>query len=279
MSSHIDPLLDGQHSVLTALRALLNHPEDWPEEADHLLAHWNQLPQPGSTSDQENETLLSLAVDDALKGVDISIRYPAFFQQMLVDQDLQQAFLDTLDALEKHADNPSAIPTVPQHTFDFLLASTVKPIVEYVSPAKWRLTWQATLEQIQNTFFAAAQFEPAYRSDDYLEDAWFTLFRNEVEIDRAQASVVLEAVRLIATPDMLQLHIAVGITPDQSETTVQLPDLRAQLTWGPYDQVVTVTQRGRATFPSLPLNFVLDETHQHITSDLRLIVEPAIIQA
>lgn len=276
MSSHIDPLLDGQDNAFAALRALLNQSEDWPEEADQLLAHLSQSPQSSSTSDRENETLLSLAVDDALKGVDISIRYPAFFQQMLVDQDLRQAFLDTLEALEKHADDPIAISTVPQHTFDFLLASIVKPIVEYVSPAKWRLSWQATLDQIQHTFFTAAQFEPAYRSNDYLEDNWVTLFRDEIEINQAQVNVVLEGVRLLAAPDMLQLQIAVGVTPDPGEMTERLPDLTAHLTWGPYDHLVTVTQRGRATFPPLPLSLVWDETNLRVTSDLRLIVEPAL---
>jgi hypothetical protein len=97
-----------------------------------------------------------------------------------------------------------------------------------------------------------------------------------VDIDQAQVSVVLEAVRLITVPDQLQLHIAVGVTPDQAAATDRLPDMRARLIWGAYDQAVTITQRGRATFPPLPLNLVLDETHQRITSDLRLVVEPAL---
>ncbi|MBI5567769.1 MAG: hypothetical protein HY870_22910 [Chloroflexi bacterium] len=273
MSSNLHSAPAGPPDALATLRALLNQPDNWPEQADRLLAHLDQSSRSGDWPDYEDETLLSLAVDDALKGIDISRRYPAFFQRMLVDHDLRQAFLDTLGALDSQA-VPASVS--PQLSLDFLSTSSRRLIREFVSPARWRLVWQAALDQIQQIFFSADQFQPAYRSDDYLEDAWFTLFRNEIDIDQAHVSVVLEAVRLIATPDQLQLHIAVGVTPDQAATTDRLPDLRAQLIWGTYDQAVTITQRGRATFPPLPLNLVLDETHQRVASDLRLIVEPAL---
>jgi hypothetical protein len=273
MSSHSNSTPAGPPDTLAALRALRKQPENWPEQADRLLAHLDQSSRTGDWPDHEDETLLSLAVDDALKGIDISRRYPAFFQRLLVDQALRHAFLDTLEALESQS---TSLTADPQPDLNFLNTPTLLPMLEFVSPARWRLVWQAALDQIQQIFFSAAQFEPIYRSDDYLEDAWFTLFRNEIDIDRAHVSVVLEAARLITTPDQLQLHIAVGVTPDQTATTDRLPDLRAQLLWGAYDQAVTITQRGRATFPPLPLNLVLDEASQRITSDLRLIVEPAL---
>lgn len=276
MSRDIDPSSNEQHDLLAGLRALLDQPGNWPEKADELLAKLGQVSQPEFVSDQENETLLSLVVDDALKGVDISTRSPAFFQQMLVDQELRQAFLAALEDLEKPSSVSFPLPDSPPLNFDFLKASTIKPTVEYVSHAKWRLIWQDTLERIQQTFFSAAQFEPAYRSDNYLEDNWFTLLRDEVEIDQMQVAVVLEAMRLLATPDLLQLQIVIGIALDSGEMLEHLPNLNARLTWGTYDQVVTVSQRGRTTFPPLPLSLVLDETRQRVTSDLRLIVEPAL---
>ena len=276
MSSHINPLPGEPHDVLAALRALADQPDNWPDKADRLIANLGQIPQSDLVFDQENETLLSLVLDDALKGVDISSRYPVFFQQLLNDQDLRQTFLDALEALEAQPSESIVVSHSPQPVFDFLKAPTAKPIIEFVSPAKWRLIWQAALDQIQSIFFSAAQFEPVYRSDDYLEDNWVTLFRDEIEINQAQVNVVLEAVRLLAAPDMLQLQIAVSVTPDPGEMTDRLPDLTAHLTWGLYDHSVTITQRGRATFPSLPLSLVLDETNQHVTSDLQLIVEPAL---
>lgn len=276
MSRDTDPSSNEHRNRVAGLWALLTQSGNWPEKADELLAELGQVSQPQSVSNQENETLLSLAVDDALKGVDISTHYPTFFQQMLVDQELRQAFLAALEDLEQQQSIPSPLSDSLPASFDFLKTPAIKPIIEYKSHAKWRLIWQNTIEQIQQIFFSAAQFEPAYRSDDYLEDNWFTLFRNEVEIDQTAVTVVLEAVRLLATPDTLQLQIAVGVAPDSDETVERLPNLNVRLTWGGYDHVVTVTQRGRAAFPPVPLSLVLDETQQRVTSDMRLIVEPAL---
>lgn len=276
MSRNIDPSSNEQHYLLAGLRALLDQPGNWPEKADELLAKLGQVSQPEFVSDQENETLLSLMVDDALKGVDISTRYPAFYQQMLVDVELRQAFLTALEDLEKPASASVQLTDRSPLNFDFLKAPSIKPTIEFVSRANWRLIWQDTLERIQQTFFSSAQFEPAYRSDNYLEDNWFTLLRDEVEIDQMQVAVVLEAMRRLATPDLLQLQIVIGIALDSGEMLERLPNFNARVTWGVYDHVVTVSQRGRTTFPPLPLDLVLDGTHQRVTSDLRLIVEPAL---
>lgn len=264
----------GQSDLLAMLRAALAQPDQWPEQADRLLAQLTQLTPDAAGPGHEDDALLSLAIDDALNGLDISVRYPAFFQQLLADADLRQAFLEALEALEKQPGDvaPSTVGARP--SLAFLDARATQPVIEFTSPANWRLKWQAALAQLQSIFFTAAA--PVYRSADYLEDAWFTLFRDEVNIDRMRASVVLEAVRLMTSPDQLQLHLAVGIALDRAKTPDRFPDLRARLTWGDYDQAVIITRRGRATFPPVPLNLVMNESTQHMTADLRLIVEPAL---
>lgn len=273
MSNQLNPSSAGESDARAVVRNLINRPEDWPTTADELLARLSQASQPAAFSDQENETLLSLVVDDALKGVDISSRYPDFFQRLLEDDDLRQAFLATMEAVENQS---VPRPATAESDLSFLHAATIRPLLEFTSPARWRLKWQAALDQLQQIFFAADQFQPIYRSAAYLEDAWFTLFRDEIKIDQMHASVVLEAVREMAAPDQLRLHIAVGLTSDRFAAAERLPDLRAQLTWGAYDQAVLITQRGRAVFPPLPLDLILDAAAQHITADLRLIVEPAL---
>ena len=50
--------------------------------------------------------MLSLVVHDALEGVDISTHYPAFYQRMLADNELREAFLDTLDLLRREQAGP-----------------------------------------------------------------------------------------------------------------------------------------------------------------------------
>lgn len=45
--------------------------------------------------------MLSIMVNDALVGIDVMKKYPAFYSRMLVDGELRAAFLDILDLLEQ----------------------------------------------------------------------------------------------------------------------------------------------------------------------------------
>jgi hypothetical protein len=44
--------------------------------------------------------LLTLIVDEALRGVDVPERYPAFWRKMMANAELHTAFLDCLEILE-----------------------------------------------------------------------------------------------------------------------------------------------------------------------------------
>jgi hypothetical protein len=46
------------------------------------------------------DEILSLLVDEALKGVDVKTRYPDGYQQLLDNHELRQIFLDSLVGLE-----------------------------------------------------------------------------------------------------------------------------------------------------------------------------------
>lgn len=48
--------------------------------------------------------MLSLVVNDALEGVDIARRYPAFYRLLLADPRLRWAFLEALEIREKEED-------------------------------------------------------------------------------------------------------------------------------------------------------------------------------
>ena len=276
MNSEDNQGLDRLHPALAALRANLNQTGDWPDPADRLLSHLHQPSQSMPSSEEENAAVLSLIVSDVLNGVDIADRYPALFRRLMEDEDLRQAFLDALEAMEDSRQETKPLLDLPQHTFDFLKMAAPKPSIEYASPAKWRMAWQQTIDQLENIFFSATIPQPVYRSVDDLEEPWFTLFRSDVEVAQARLSVVLEAIWMTDMSDTLQMQVAVGFTPGPSEPTARTPDLRARLSWGQYEETVTITQRGRATFPILPLDLILDEAAQHFTADLQLTLEPAL---
>jgi hypothetical protein len=61
------------------------------------LSRWDQDPAPCSEADLD---LLSLVIDEALGGVDISRRFPTFWAKLLASAELREAFLESLELLE-----------------------------------------------------------------------------------------------------------------------------------------------------------------------------------
>ena len=47
----------------------------------------------------EGEKILSIVVDDAINGIDIIVEYPDFYQRMLANKSLRQAFIEALEIL------------------------------------------------------------------------------------------------------------------------------------------------------------------------------------
>ena len=84
-------------SGLVALRERLLGLNVWPEAGDEFLAllpvsRWDAPP----ITDEDNEWLLIVA-RDSLRGLDIGYNYPAFFQKLITNPKLRQAFLHELD--------------------------------------------------------------------------------------------------------------------------------------------------------------------------------------
>lgn len=82
---------------LSALRERLLGLNVWPEAGDEFLAllpvsRWDAPP----LTDEDNEWLLIVA-RDALRGLDIGSNYPAFFQKLITNPKLRQAFMDEID--------------------------------------------------------------------------------------------------------------------------------------------------------------------------------------
>ena len=82
---------------LVALRERLLGLNVWPEAGDEFLAllpvsRWDAPP----ITEEDNEWLLIVA-RDSLRGLDIGSNYPSFFQKLITNPKLRQAFMDELD--------------------------------------------------------------------------------------------------------------------------------------------------------------------------------------
>jgi hypothetical protein len=220
--------------------------------------------------------MLSLVVHDALEGVDIATHYPAFYQQMLADNELREAFLDTLDLLRRsQADELLPLPQAASQDLSFLRARSSEPRVERAANGRWRILWQRTIADIQAILFQPrTSLSPLFRSAaTQVEDPWFTLVNSEVDIEEQRISVLLQATQEVERPRVLPLFLTVGVLSVTDDEDVNLP-LRANLRWGRYGQGVLVDKNGQANFSPVPFSAVLAEGHQSVKGHLYLTLEP-----
>jgi hypothetical protein len=220
--------------------------------------------------------MLSLVVHEALQGVDISLRYPAFYQQMLVDNELREAFLSNLDLLRRsQADMLLPLPQPASTDLSFLRARSNEPRIERRTNGRWRILWQRTIADIQAILFQPRTLlSPLFRSAvNQVEDPWFTLVNGEVDVDEKRVTTLLQATQHVERPHALQLFLSVGVLSLADEEDIELP-LRATLGWGRYGQGVLVDTSGQASFSSVPFSAVFAEGHQSVKGHLYLTLEP-----
>lgn len=249
---------------LSLLRKKLEQNEGWPEGADGLLADLARPAQASPVGDDDYQ-MLSLVVNDALEGVDITVRYPGFYRKLLADGELRQAFLDALAVLT----GAELEPLPPEFSRDLGFLQTAvspPPTIQQTASDKWQAAWHLLAEQLNQKFFPS--FQPVYRSSATLEEMSTVLLRRDFSAGGRPYDLILEAVSPLDAPEQLQLTLL--ITP---LTDGPLPEMAARLQWG--DAVLTAVpdRYGRARFPLLPLNTILDETGQTILSDLNLSLE------
>ena len=214
--------------------------------------------------------MLSIVVNDALLGVDVIKKYPAFFARMMVDEELKTAFLDTLELLEQ-----SRAGELPDYTgpdvinLDFLQQFMPKPVVRKATADKLQLVWHRTIEQLQKMFYIASlQPDEAYRSDDLtlLDESYVNLLNSQVAVGDLEYEVRLDAVRAVGDPENLNLMVAILAEDDQP-----LPFL-ATVAWGAYRQTAVTNRFGFAKFPPMKTDLVFDPSGQ-LTQELELCLE------
>jgi len=112
----------------------------------------------------------------------------------------------------------------------------------------------------------------AYRADPSLyEDSWFTLLRDEIDVEGTIYTVALECT-LAGDVNAISTYLSLAVTLGTASSKPNFP-LQARLQWGGYQKSVRIAEEGRAKFPDIPLNIILDDNHQSIKSGLSLTLE------
>jgi hypothetical protein len=80
---------------LDGLKYYLKKLDSWPAAGDEFLTLLPKTDDPEPLTEKERAWLLQV-VDASIEGTDIGFRYPAFFQKLLMNSTLRQAFMDSL---------------------------------------------------------------------------------------------------------------------------------------------------------------------------------------
>lgn len=212
----------------------------------------------------ENEAMFSLALDAALKGIDVSKRYPTFFRHLLSDPRARRDFLDALEILQKSEKGDlEPLSGPPGAELSFLeQRDDPRPTVEMTAPAQWQVTWQRAQDYLQS-LFSSYFTAPGYReSSSLLEDAHLVLIDDLVTVDDVEFTVLLGATRHVETPGSLTPSLMVTGEPDRS--------LWATLAWGAYQETIPVENNNLVTFPFVSLDAIAKEGDPSDVADLQL---------
>jgi hypothetical protein len=236
--------------------------------ADDLASLNQDMALPESIGDEE---MLSLIVEEANKGIDISSRYPTFYKKLLNHPDLLQAFLDVLDSIEDEEQNqpiPWADSTAVK--LDFLAGSVTQPIIEWLGDI-WKIHWRRTIDQLQAVF---SHSELAYRSDPGAsDDLWFILLRDEIALDGSLYSIALECTFSDEQQHALTPFLNVAVTVGSVTKRPAFP-IRISLQWGTYMAAIQIGEEGRVKFPNIPLPAMFDKEYENVNAELNLTIEP-----
>lgn len=254
---------------ITNFRAHLEKTGARPERADELLRKVTGKTQSQELTEADQE-MLTLVINDTLRGVDIQKQYPAFYQRLTEDAALRDAFLDILEMAQEENAKTTTTPRPTSKTLPFLSDRPEGAALRQFA-GRWQANWHQSIAQL-NAIFLTHGPEPVYRGDAYLEDPWFVLVRDQIEAAGSQLHVFLEATQEGEQPDELQLAVTVNIQAQPPETSLAL---FASLEWGTYAETVSIGPQGRAAFPPVPLVKILNEQMTSFVADLLLTLEPA----
>lgn len=219
---------------------------------------------------EENE-MLSLMVDEALKGVDIKTLYPDFYRKLFSNAVLRHTFLDTLELFEAEKEGKLApAPAGEKPKLAFLTKKSTNSDIQKLQNERWQVKLQKNSQQLKDIFSPP---QLAYKHDANLfDDNWFTVLRDEIELDGSSYSILLECVISKQTEDALSAFLNIAMTLETAKPASE-SSIHATLQWGKYSETLTLVKEERARFPDIPFSATFNQQTQEITAGLELVLE------
>ena len=243
-----------------------------PPQAMALLTEIIEVRPDPSRSFYEEDNMLSLVASDAARGVNIAQKYPRFFLRLLENQALLEDFLDILEVVFKSKRKEEIhLPSAPSVDLSFLPVKKLATFASIVVAAKTitQTFLHESINQLNKRLFTPGQPALVMRRVLSLpldEDAWLTLLRQDVVLGQERWQVRLEG-----TPDdgdSESLRLELGMMPALDREV--MPQVEARVRWGAYEERQRLDARGRAVYPPISLNHIIDEESETVKADLQL---------
>lgn len=254
---------ESEHNKQNSLRSELENAEEYEAGVSRIINGLSFSGKQERVPDEIGYEMLSIMVNEALRGTDITKHYPSFYKQLLQNSELMQAFIDAFHTVVKEEALPEDLP----ENIDFLLDLFPKPSLEVVKKDSWRVQWKRTIDQLQETF---SPKEFSYRFDPSIsEDPWFILLRDELEVEGVVVRVTL--VGALSEEVSNSFEITLNVTATDLTTQEEIyPKLQSTLRWGKYMGETQISEKGRGEFPPLQISTILDKKKENIIADLQL---------
>lgn len=224
-----------------------------------LIEDLQRLDTSGTEITTRDEDSLSLIVDEALKGVDIRSRYPAFYDHLLRSFALRTQFIECVQEL-KETVSAEAIDTFPVKPADLAFLHRSEP-VQIAPQQHWKVTLQRSAEELMTAFFSP---QMSLRGAQSSQETAFTLLRSEFLLQDTTYSVILQGRLHDTREDVLTLSLNVAAAAGKFQP------LQSSLQWGSFQTSNPVPHEGNTPLPDLPFSSVFNDSLDEIMADLHL---------
>ncbi len=223
---------------------------------------------------EELDLMLTLLVDEALRGVDITRRYPQLYRALTRNPELHREFVESVELLTASRDvNWNPMPDRPEVELDFLAAVGPLPQVEQLEGRRWRVSWRAKVEELQH-LLGLGGLRPAYRGD---ADVWDedggrrTLLRSDAIVAGQELDVLLE----MQEPGEGEESRPLFLTVTRADAQSAWPVLDASIRWGGYRGAARLEEEGITQLPPATADEIFDPQRGGLLGDLLLMLEVA----
>lgn len=229
----------------------------------YLRGIMNDLKQYQSEMDTRSESfsdeMFDLLIDQAIKGVDIRVKFPELFRNLLNSSTLREQFMDSLALLSPELRSIHD-PYLDRNKLDLSFLRKNLP-----SLSDWPIFLSKTRHELAQIFFPA---QAVYREVvDPGAKPIYSLLRKDFALGGVTYSVLIES--SLSEEQTEALSADITLTSNTEDLPEAFP-IQASIHWGDYATEITLNDQGKCPLPDIPLEQVFDSEITTIKSDFYL---------